>query len=65
MTIGAGVAAGFTTMAANAAGPVMALIAALGAFLFLRGRRPEAAPAPTLTADERARLDALMADQDS
>ena len=47
------------------AGPVMALIAALGAFLFLRGRRPEAAPAPTLTADERARLDALMADQDS
>lgn len=48
------------------AGPLMALIAALGAFLFLRGRRPEAAPAPAaLTAEERARLDALMRDQDS
>ena len=48
------------------AGPLMALMAALGAFLFLRGRRPEAAPAPAaLTAEERARLDALMRDQDS
>ena len=48
------------------AGPVMALLAALGAFLFLRGRRPEAAPAPAaLSPDERARLDALMRDQDS
>lgn len=48
------------------AGPAMALIAALGAFLFLRGRRPETAPAPTaLTAEERARLDALMRDQES
>ena len=48
------------------AGPLMALIAALSAFLFLRTRRPEAAPAPAaLTAEERARLDALMRDQDS
>lgn len=48
------------------AGPLMALVAALGAFLFLRGRRPEAAPAPAgLTAEERARLDALMRDQES
>ena len=49
-----------------AAGPLMALVAALAAFLFLRGRRPEAAPAPeALTAEERARLDALMRDQES
>lgn len=48
------------------AGPLMALVAAVGAFLFLRGRRPEAAPAPAgLTAEERARLDALMRDQES
>ena len=48
------------------AGPVMALLAALGAFVFLRGRRPEASPAPAaLTAEERARLDTLMRDQDS
>lgn len=48
------------------AGPLMALVTALGAFLFLRGRRPEAAPVPeALTAEERARLDALMRDQDS
>ena len=48
------------------AGPLMALVAAIGAFLFLRGRRPEAAPAPAaLTAEERARLDALMRDQES
>ncbi|WP_425415731.1 cytochrome c-type biogenesis protein [Paracoccus chinensis] len=48
------------------AGPLMALVAALAAFLFLRGRRPESAPAPeALTAEERARLDALMRDQES
>lgn len=48
------------------AGPLMALVAALGAFVFLRRRRVEAAPAPVaLSPDERARLDALMADQDS
>ncbi|MDO5369153.1 cytochrome c-type biogenesis protein [Paracoccus sp. (in: a-proteobacteria)] len=48
------------------AGPLMALVAAVGAFLFLRGRRPDAAPAPAgLTAEERARLDALMRDQES
>ena len=44
----------------------MALVAALAAFLFLRGRRPDAAPAPeALTTEERARLDALMRDQES
>lgn len=46
------------------AAPVMALIAALAAFLYLRARRagpPEAGPA--LSEDERARLDALMRDQ--
>lgn len=48
------------------AGPLMALVAALAAFLFLRSRRPEAAPAPeALTVEERARLDALMRDQES
>ena len=48
------------------AGPLMALVAALAAFLFLRGRRSGAAPAPeALTAEERARLDALMRDQES
>jgi len=48
------------------AGPLMALIAALCAFLFLRGRRPEGAPPPeALSAEERARLDALMRDQES
>ena len=48
------------------AGPLMALVAALAAFLFLRGRRPDAAPPPeALTAEERARLDALMRDQES
>lgn len=48
------------------AGPLMALVAALGAFLFLRGRRAETVPAPAaLTAEERARLDTLMRDQDS
>lgn len=48
------------------AGPLMALVAALAAFLFLRGRRPDSAPAPqALTAEERARLDALMRDQES
>lgn len=48
------------------AGPLMALVAALGAFLFLRGRRPETVPPPAaLTAEERARLDALMRDQES
>ncbi|HHW34317.1 MAG TPA: cytochrome c-type biogenesis protein CcmH [Paracoccus solventivorans] len=48
------------------AGPLMALVALLAGFLFLRGRRPEAAPAPqALTPEERARLDALMRDQDS
>ena len=48
------------------AGPVMALLAALGAFVFLRGRRPESVPAPAaLSAAERARLDALMRDQES
>ena len=46
------------------AAPVMALVAALAAFLYLRARRagpPEAGPA--LSEDERARLDALMRDQ--
>lgn len=48
------------------AGPIAALLAALGAFVFLRGRRPATAPPPAaLTAEERARLDALMRDQDS
>jgi len=48
------------------AGPLMALVAAIAAFLFLRARRPEAAPAPqALTPEERTRLDALMRDQDS
>ena len=48
------------------AGPLMALVAALAAFLFLRGRRPEAGPAAqALTAEERARLDTLMRDQES
>lgn len=48
------------------AGPLMALVALVAGFLFLRGRRPEAAPAPqALTPEERARLDALMRDQDS
>ena len=47
------------------AGPVMALIAALGAFLFLRRRQTEAAPPPALSADERAQLDRLLRDQDS
>lgn len=47
------------------AGPLMALVAAIVAFLFLRARRPEAAPAPpVLTDEERARLEALMRDQD-
>ncbi|SHL74343.1 cytochrome c-type biogenesis protein CcmH [Paracoccus solventivorans] len=48
------------------AGPLMALVALLAGILFLRGRRPETAPAPqALTPEERARLDALMRDQDS
>lgn len=48
------------------AGPLMALMAALAAFLFLRARRPETAPAPrALSDEERARLDALMRDQES
>ena len=48
------------------AGPLMALVAALAAFLFLRGRQPGVAPAPqALTAEERARLDTLMRDQES
>lgn len=49
------------------AGPIMALIAAIAAFLFLRGRRPEAevAPATALSAEERQRLEALMKDQES
>lgn len=50
------------------AGPAMALIAALAAALFLRRRRADSradtAPA-ALTADERARLDDLMRDQDN
>lgn len=47
------------------AGPVMALLAALGAWLFLRRRQTEAAPPPALSADERAQLDRLLRDQDS
>ncbi|WP_134725859.1 cytochrome c-type biogenesis protein [Paracoccus luteus] len=47
-----------------AAGPLMALVAALGAWGFLRGRRREAAAPAALTGDERARLSRLM-DQDS
>ena len=49
------------------AGPLMALVALLAGFLFLRGRRPEAAapPPPGLSPEERARLDALMRDQES
>ena len=49
------------------AGPLMALLAGLGAVLFLRGHRPETAPAPApLSAEERARRDRLMTgDQDS
>ena len=48
------------------AGPIMALLAALGAFVFLRGRRPEASPAPVaLSTEEQQRLDSLMRDQDS
>lgn len=47
------------------AGPVMALLAALGAWLFLRRRQTEAAAPPALSADERAQLDRLLRDQDS
>ena len=47
------------------AGPVMALLAALGAWLFLRRRQTDAAPPPALSADERAQLDRLLRDQDS
>lgn len=48
------------------AGPLMALVALLAGALFLRGRRPGAAsPPPALTAEESARLEALMRDQDS
>lgn len=47
------------------AGPVMALLAALAAFVFLRGRRPETAPVVALSSEEKARLDTLMRDQDS
>ncbi|WP_299359936.1 cytochrome c-type biogenesis protein [uncultured Paracoccus sp.] len=44
------------------AGPVMALVGLGMAWLFLRQRRPVAAPAETLTAEERARLDRIMRD---
>ena len=46
-----------------AAGPLMALVAALGAWGFLRRRRETATPV-ALTVEERARLKSLM-DQDS
>lgn len=46
-----------------AAGPLMALVAALGAWGFLRRRR-EIAPPAALTVEERARLERLM-NQDS
>ena len=42
------------------AGPVMALLAALGAWIFLRGRRPDTAAPAALSAEEQARLAALM-----
>lgn len=43
------------------AGPVMALIALIGAALYLRGRRPgAAAPTDDLSEDERARLRRIM-----
>ncbi|WP_112874979.1 cytochrome c-type biogenesis protein [Paracoccus endophyticus] len=47
-----------------AAGPLMALVAALGAWGFLRRRRETATPVVALTVEERARLKSLM-DQDS
>ena len=47
-----------------AAGPLMAVIAALGAWGFLRQRRETATPVVALTVEERARLKSLM-DQDS
>ncbi|HRO13611.1 MAG TPA: cytochrome c-type biogenesis protein CcmH [Paracoccus sp. (in: a-proteobacteria)] len=47
------------------AGPVMALLAALGTWLFLRGRQRDVAAPQPLTVDEQARLDRLMRDQDN
>lgn len=47
------------------AGPVMALIALVGAALYLRARRSAAGTPAVLSADERARLDALMRDHES
>lgn len=42
------------------AGPVMALLAAVGAWIFLRGRRPDTAAPMALSAEEQSRLAALM-----
>lgn len=47
------------------AGPVMALIALVGAALYLRARRSAVGAPAVLSADERARLDALMRDHES
>lgn len=47
------------------AGPVMALIAAVSAMLYLRARRTPAGPEAAISAAEQARIDALMRDQGS